>query len=50
MPNQPAPGNRGHYISSIPDPLWARVQAVAAERGESVSAAVRRALEEYVGR
>lgn len=49
MPNQPkpAPGTRGHYISKIPDDLWARAQAVAAERGESLSAAVRRALEEY---
>jgi hypothetical protein len=50
MPNQPAPGSRGHYISSIPDPLWEQAQTVAAERGESVSAAIRRALEEYVSR
>lgn len=48
MPNQPAAGRRGHYVSSIPDPLWERAQAVAAKRGESVSAAIRRALEEYV--
>jgi hypothetical protein len=48
MPNQPALGNRGHFISSIPDPLWEQAQTVAAERGESVSAAIRRALEEYV--
>jgi plasmid stability protein len=50
MANQPAPGNRGHYISSIPDDLWAQVRTVAAARGESVAAAVRRALEEYVRR
>lgn len=47
MPNQPKAGNRGHYISSIPDELWAKAQATAADRGESVSAAVRRFLEEY---
>lgn len=47
MPNQPAPNTRGHYISAIPDDLWARAQAVAAERGESLSAVVRRMLEEY---
>jgi predicted HicB family RNase H-like nuclease len=48
MPNQPTPGSRGHFISSIPDPLWEQAQTVAADRGESVSAAIRRALEEYV--
>jgi hypothetical protein len=48
MANQPSASNRGHYISSIPDPLWERAQTVAAQRGESVSAAVRRALAEYI--
>lgn len=47
MPNQPKSGTSRHEISAIPDDLWARAQAVAAERGESVSAVVRRALEEY---
>lgn len=47
MPNQPRPNTSGHYISSIPDDLWAKAQATAAARGESVSAAVRRFLEEY---
>jgi hypothetical protein len=48
MPNQPKQGTSRHEISAIPDDLWARAQAVAAERGESLSAAVRRALELYV--
>lgn len=48
MPNQPAEGVRGHYISSIPDDLWDDALAVAAVMGESVSMAVRRALAEYV--
>lgn len=48
MPNQPAPGARGHFISAIPDELWDDVQAIAAILGESVSAATRRGLEEYV--
>jgi hypothetical protein len=50
MANQPASGNRGHYISTIPDELWAKAQTTAAARGESVAAAVRRFLEEYVAR
>ena len=48
MPNQPAPGVRGHFIAAIPDELWADAQAIAAILGESVSAAARRGLEEYV--
>lgn len=48
MPNQPKPGTSRHEISAIPDDLWQRAQAVAAERGESISAIVRRALAEYV--
>jgi len=47
VPNQPAPGTRGHYISAIPDDLWERAQARAAAEGESLSAVVRRMLEEY---
>lgn len=48
MANQPAAGVHGHYISSIPDELWDDTVAVAAAMGESVSAAVRRGMEEYV--
>jgi hypothetical protein len=33
--------NKGRMIR-IPDPLWEKVEAEAKERGESVSAAVRR--------
>lgn len=49
MPNKPkpAPGTRGHYISKVPDDLWAAAQAEATRRGESVSEAVRRFLTEY---
>lgn len=48
MPNQPKANTGRHEVSGIPDDLWAKARARAAERGESVSAAVRRALEEYV--
>jgi hypothetical protein len=59
MPNQPKPNTKGHYISAIDDDLWVEVQAtartgkdrvvvVSVVAGESVSAAVRRFLEEYV--
>ena len=58
MANQPKPNTKGHYISAIPDDLWANVQAAARDgkdrtvtvtvvAGESVSAATRRFLEEY---
>jgi hypothetical protein len=59
MPNQPRPNTKGHYISAIDDDLWASVQekaqtgedrrvVVQVLAGESISAAVRRFLEEYV--
>jgi hypothetical protein len=48
MPNQPAPNTKGHYIAAIPDNLWDEARAVAAILGESVSAAARRGLVEYV--
>lgn len=47
MANQPKSGSRGHYISAIPDDLWTKAQEAAAARGESVSAAIRRFLEQY---
>lgn len=48
MPNQPKAGNRGHYISAIPDDLWAKAQAKSAATGKSISEIVRKALEEWV--
>ena len=59
MPNQPRPDNRAHTVR-VPDPLWEKALARAAEpteprrvtvqlRGdETVSEAVRRFLERYV--
>lgn len=47
MPNQPRTPIRG---IRIPDELWEAAQQVAAERGETVSDEVRRALERYVKR
>lgn len=47
MPNQPKTPIRTIRVG---DPLWEAAQEVAAERGESVSDVVRRALERYVGR
>lgn len=48
MPNQPKPGLTRIEISGVPDDLKTAAQAEATRRGESVSAFVRRALEEYV--
>lgn len=48
MPNQPMAGNRGHYISAIPDELWAKARAKSATTGVSISEVVRQALEEWV--
>ena len=50
MPNRPkpAPGTRGHYISKIPDELWAKARAKSADTGVSISEIVRQALEEWV--
>ena len=49
MPNQPAPGVRPRSVK-IHDDLWRAVQDKAAERGETVSDVIRRALERYVKR
>lgn len=48
MPNQPDPNNQHLTISAVPRTLVVAAKAKAAERGESISAAVRRFLEEYV--
>lgn len=47
MPNQPRTPIRG---IRIPNELWEAAQQVAADRGETVSDEVRRALERYVKR
>lgn len=50
-PKREYPENRQwpiRSLSSIPDDLWAKVRAKARAEGESVSAVVRRYLEEYV--
>lgn len=47
MPNTPRPDNTAHTVR-VPDDLWAAALERAAERGESVSAVVRRALRRYV--
>ena len=43
----PSKGTARHTIR-ITDELWEAAQAVAEERGESVSEVIRSALEEYV--
>jgi predicted DNA binding CopG/RHH family protein len=47
MPNQPKTKIRG---VRVPDPLWEAVKAKAADRGETVTAVLIRALERYVKR
>ena len=47
VPNKPKTPIRG---VRVPDDLWTKAQRVAADRGESVSDEVRRALERYVKR
>ncbi len=47
MPNQPKTPNR---VIRVPDDLWHAAQAKAAERGESLSEVIRRALARYVRR
>lgn len=44
MPNTPG------RLVRVPDDLWAAAQAKAAERGETVSDVVRRALKRYAKR
>jgi Ribbon-helix-helix protein, copG family len=48
MPNQPRPDNPTRQVR-VEDTLWAAARATAAERGETVSEVIRRALREYVG-
>lgn len=47
VPNQPKTPIRG---LRVPDELWQAAQAVAAERGESLSEVIRAALARYVKR
>jgi antitoxin component of RelBE/YafQ-DinJ toxin-antitoxin module len=49
MPNQPRPSNPGRMVR-VEDELWHAAQAVAAERGETVSDVLRKALVRYVKR
>lgn len=49
MPNHPRADNP-HRSVRVEDDLWNASQARAAERGETVSAVIRRALLAYVGR
>lgn len=49
MPNQPRADNPTRAIR-VSDGLWHAAQEKAAERGETVSDVVRRALERYVKR
>ena len=49
MSNQPRPGNPARAVR-VEDALWHAAKARAAERGESVSDVIRRALERYVRR
>jgi len=46
MPNQPRKDNPARAIR-VGDDLWHRAQARAAEKGETVSEAVRKFLERY---
>lgn len=50
VPNQPKANTSGHYISAIPDDLWAKAKKKADADPEvrGVSAVVRAALEAYV--
>ena len=47
MPNQPRPGNPARAVR-VEDELWHAAQERAAERGETVSDVIRRALLRYV--
>lgn len=49
MPDQPRAGNPARAVR-VEDDLWQAVQAKAAERDETVSDVIRRALERYVRR
>lgn len=45
MPNQEATPRR---TVRVPDEVWAQVKRIAADRNETITAVVRRALERYV--
>lgn len=47
MPNQPRADNPARSVR-VPDDLWQAAKSRASERGETVSAAIIRALERYV--
>lgn len=47
MPNQPRPDNPGRNVR-VPDALWAAAKERAAERGETVTDVILRALRRYV--
>lgn len=47
MPNQPRDDNPARTVR-VPDGLWLKAKTQAADRGESVSDVVRRALARYV--
>ena len=49
MPNQPRPDNPARNVR-VEDTLWDAAKAKAAERGETVSDVIRRALQRYVRR
>lgn len=49
MPNQPRATNPARAVR-VEDELWEAAKAKAAERGESVSDVIRKALERYVKR
>jgi predicted HicB family RNase H-like nuclease len=47
MANQPRPGNEARAVR-VETELWDAAKAKAAEKGETVSDVIRRALERYV--
>jgi hypothetical protein len=49
MANQPRPGNPARAVR-VEDELWDAAKAIAAERGEDLSAIMRDALRRYVKR
>jgi hypothetical protein len=49
MANQPRPSNPARAVR-VEDALWKAAQERAAERGETVSDVIRRALERYTKR
>ena len=49
MPNQARPGNPARAVR-VEDELWNAAKAIAAERGDDLSAIMRDALRRYVKR